>query len=266
MGATAVAGLRGGIRSDSDSCDWPLAAWNRPISETELVKASGLLKPEGTDLMIGAAFSDTAIMARTDLANFRVIHFATHGLVTAPREACPARPALLTSFGRPAPDGTASDGLLSFNEIFDLKLDADMVILSACDTAGQADVEATRAAGLTTGGGTALEGLVRAFIGAGGRSVLASHWPASDDFNATQRLINGLFEAPAGTASGEALLAAEQKLMADPNTSHPFYWSDFAVIGDGARPLLRDIPAVAPAGATATAVPNKGASGNHARR
>jgi CHAT domain-containing protein len=249
LAPAAVAGLRGGMRGADDSCEWPLAAWNRPISEAELVKAQGLLKGEGTDLMIGAAFTDSAIKARRDLDNFRVIHFATHGLVTAPREACPARPALLTSFG-----SGDSDGLLSFNEIFDLKLDADMVILSACDTAGQADVEATRAAGLTTGGGTALEGLVRAFIGAGGRSVLASHWPASDDFNATERLINGLFEARAGTASGEALLAAEQKLIAEPNTSHPFYWSDFAVIGDGARPLLREI-ATTPPTATAGVVP-----------
>ena len=239
----SITGLRGGVRGGGDSCEWPLAAWNRPISDAELVKASNLLKPQGADLMIGAAFSDTAIMARKDLDNFRVIHFATHGLVTAPSDTCPARPALLTSFG-----DAQSDGLLSFNEIFDLKLDADMVILSACDTAGQADVEATRAAGLTTGGGTALEGLVRAFIGAGGRSVLASHWPASDDFDATARLINALFEAPAGTPAGEALLAGEQKLMADPNTSHPFYWSDFAVIGDGARPLLRPT-AVPPASA-----------------
>jgi CHAT domain-containing protein len=239
MAPAMVSNLRGGVRGGGDSCEWPLEAWNRPISEAELVKASGLLKPQGADLLIGAAFSDTAIMARKDLDQFRVIHFATHGLVTAPSDTCPARPALLTSFGPRAADGSQSDGLLSFNEIFDLKLDADMVILSACDTAGQADIEATRAAGLTTGGGTALEGLVRAFIGAGGRSVLASHWPASDDFNATARLINALFEAPAGTPSGEALLAGEQKLMADPNTSHPFYWSDFAVIGDGARPLLR---------------------------
>ena len=234
MAPGSRAALRGGDGGAGDSCEWPLSTWNRPISEVELVKARTLLNGEGADLMIGGAFSDTAVMARKDLDNFRVIHFATHGLVVAPHRACPARPALLTSFG-----GGTSDGLLSFNEIFDLKLDADMVILSACDTAGQADVSATRAAGLTTGGGTALEGLVRAFIGAGGRAVLASHWPASDDFNATQRLINGLFEAPSGTSAGEALLTAEQKLMADPNTSHPFYWSDFAIIGDGTRPLVR---------------------------
>lgn len=192
-----------------------------------------LLSGQGTDIMVGPAFSDTAIKSRGDLNNFRILHFATHGLVTPPQPSCPARPALVTSFG---PQG--SDGLLSFSEIFDLRLDADMVILSACDTAGQADVAATRDAGIVTGGGSALEGLVRAFIGAGSRSVLASHWPAPDDFDATARLINGLFAAAPGTATGEALLKAQDALMTDVDTSHPYYWAGFAIIGDAARPLV----------------------------
>ncbi|MCH6579230.1 MAG: CHAT domain-containing protein, partial [Nitrospinae bacterium] len=98
--------------------------------------------------MTGADFTDTAIKSREDLSNFRILHFATHGLVTPPGPSCPTRPALLTSFG-----GEDSDGLLSFSEIFDLKLDADLVILSACDTAAAADVATTRAAGLGSGGG-----------------------------------------------------------------------------------------------------------------
>lgn len=224
---------RGATGEATGDCSWPLSTWGRPISEAELVKARGLLAGQGTDLMVGQAFSDTAIKSRGDLNNFRILHFATHGLVTPPEPTCPARPALVTSFG---PQG--SDGLLSFAEIFDLKLDADMVILSACDTAGEADVIATRETGLRTGGGSALEGLVRAFIGAGGRSVLASHWPAPDDFDATARLINGLFAAEPGTPTGEALLKAQQGLMSDVDTSHPYYWAGFAVIGDAARPLL----------------------------
>jgi len=243
-GAIQVARMRGmEAEMDRSGCDWPLAAWNRPISQEELVSAQKVLRNEGTDLMIGAAFSDTAIKARRDLADFRILHFATHGLVTPPREDCPTRPALLTSFG---PAG--SDGLLSFSEIFDLKLDADLVILSACDTAGQADISVTRETGLATGGGSALEGLVRAFIGAGGRAVLASHWPAPDDFMATTRLIGGLFEAVPGESSGEALLKAQRKLMDDVDTSHPYYWAGFAVIGDAARPLLRDTMPAAGAG------------------
>ena len=134
------------------------------------------------------------------LDNYRILHFATHGLVTAPRPDCPPRPALVTSFG-----GPGSDGLLSFREIFDLKLDADVVILSACDTAGAASASASREAGIMTGGNYALDGLVRAFIGAGARSVIASHWPVPDNYNATNRLISGLIEAKPGQPLADAL-------------------------------------------------------------
>lgn len=218
-------------------CDWPVSEWNKPIAADELNRAASLLRSGGAQVVTGAAFTDDGILARTDLSDYRILHFATHGLVTAPRPGCPARPALLTSFG-----GPRSDGLLQFSEIFDLKLNADLVILSACDTAGQATREATRAAGLGVGGGSALDGLVRAFIGAGGRAVIASHWPAPDEFNATQRLISGLFEAPQGEAMGDALHKAQLVLMDDVNTSHPFYWSGFAIVGDGARPLLTKTP------------------------
>jgi CHAT domain-containing protein len=212
-------------------CEWPAAAWNSPISATELQAATGIFGRSSSELMTGPAFTDTAIIERPDLASFRIVHFATHGLVTAPRDGCPARPALLTSFG----DGQ-SDGLLGFGEIFNLSLDADLVILSACDTAGQASLEATLEAGVTTGGGQALDGLVRAFIAAGGRQVIASHWPAPDDYNATQRLFSGFFADNGGTV-GDALLQAQRGLMDDPATSHPFYWAGFAIIGDGAKPL-----------------------------
>lgn len=213
-------------------CDWPAATWNQPIAASELREAAGLFGPSQAALMVGPAFTDTAVETRPDLADFRVVHFATHGLVTAPRAGCPARPALVTSF---APTG--SDGLLRFDEIFNLHLDADLVILSACDTAGGASLEATREAGETSGGGQALDGLVRAFIAAGGRQVVASHWPAPDDYNATERLVGGLFAAPAGEGVAEALRGSEQALMDNPDTSHPFYWAGFALIGDGRRPL-----------------------------
>src|SRR5690606_2255718 len=109
---------------------------------------------------------------------------------------------------------------------------------SACDTASLAGLEATRAAGLETGGGQALDGLVRAFIGAGGRQVIASHWPAPEEFDATKRLFSAFFASPPGASQAGALLAAQRQLMDDPETSHPFYWSGFALIGDGERPLF----------------------------
>jgi len=233
-GVRKAALTRSASGEETLDCSWPAAEWSRPIAAAELRSAARLLGPGESEVVTGAAFTDDAILTRPDLADYRILHFATHGLVTAPRRECPARPALLTSFGAPG----KSDGLLQFSEIFDLRLDADLVILSACDTAAKASKEATRAAGLGTGGGSALDGLVRAFIGAGGRSVIASHWPAPDEYKATERLITGLFTAGPEVPVAEALRRAQVTLMNEAATSHPFYWSGFAVIGDGARPLV----------------------------
>ena len=223
-------------------CSLPLSNWQRPISGKELQVASEILargNPDAVEVITGDAFTDTALMQRDDLSQYRIVHFATHGVVTAPRPRCPTQPALLTSFG-----GSGSDGLLTFRDIFDLNLDADLVILSACDTAGKATAIATQGAGLGTGGDVALDGLVRAFVGAGGRLVIASHWPVPDDFQATERLITGLFTAAPGTSTVRALRMSEQKLMDDKDTSHPFYWAAFAAVGDGDIPVVRATPQV----------------------
>jgi CHAT domain-containing protein len=218
-------------------CILPLSSWAHPISAKELETAGTIMRkldPAGVEIITGDRFTDSALAARTDLAQYRILHFATHGVVTARAAKCAAQPALLTSFG-----GSGSDGLLTFKDIFDLRLDADLVILSACDTAGKASAAATQQAGLGTGGDVALDGLVRAFAGAGARLVVASHWPVPDDFNATQRLITGLFSAPPGTPTVTALRLSQRQLMDDADTSHPFYWSAFAAVGDGEMPVIR---------------------------
>ena len=228
----------GQIPSAADrDCILPLSSWAHPISAKELEIAGSLLRqydPNGVQIMTRDQFTDTAIKARADLDQYRILHFATHGVVTARAAKCAAQPALLTSFG-----GAGSNGLLTFKDIFDLHLDADVVILSACDTAGKASAAATAQAGLSTGGDVALDGLVRAFVGAGGRLVVASHWPVPDDYNATQRLITGLFSAPPGTPTVTALRLSQRQLMDDEKTSHPFYWSAFAAVGDGDIPVIR---------------------------
>ncbi|NML93447.1 CHAT domain-containing protein [Novosphingobium olei] len=236
LGHNAVPAFRP-VTAVADECDWPLVTWQRPISADELVFAKQTIGG-ASDVRTDMAFSDSELLSDRTLDQYRVLHFATHGLVTAPRADCPARPALVTSFG-----DQGSDGLLTFREIFDLKLDADLVILSACDTAGMATVAASREAGVTTGGNYALDGLVRAFVGAGARSVIASHWPVPDDFNATKRLIGGVVGARPGEPLAQALEEAQVKLMDDPNTSHPFYWAAFIILGDGAKPLVQAGPA-----------------------
>lgn len=216
-----------------ERCTWSPNIWANPIKAKELREAAARFDASA-QVLTGTAFTDTGVAALADLAEFRILHFATHGLVTAPQPGCPPRPALLTSFA----EGAASDGLLSFAEIFDLRIDADLVILSACDTAGSATIGAAREAGVRSGGEFALDGLVRAFVGAGGRTVLASHWPVPDDFDATGRLVGGLF-AEDGRSTAEALRSSQLALMDDAQTSHPFYWSAFAVVGDGAARLAR---------------------------
>ena len=224
-------------------CLVPPGSWQRPISARELLMAQQAMArfdPQGAQVITGDGFTDTAIEGRTDLDQYRVIHFATHGVVTSSRAKCPTQPALLTSFG-----GEGSDGLLTFRDIFDLRLDADLIILSACDTAGKATAAATQDVGLATGGDVALDGLVRAFVGAGGRLVLATHWPIPDNYDATQRLITGLFTASPGTATVAALRQSERVLMDEADTSHPVYWAAFAAVGDGEIPVIRANPQVA---------------------
>src|SRR3546814_4516029 len=78
----------------ADDCGWSPLQWNRPIPATELREATQAIGGLGNELITGAAFTDEAVMARGDLDRFRILHFATHGLVTPPHPGCPARPAL----------------------------------------------------------------------------------------------------------------------------------------------------------------------------
>lgn len=182
----------------------------------------------GTDTIVtGQSFSDATVKARSDLSDYRVLYFATHGLLPQP-SACLPEPALVTSVG----DGADSDGLLDTTEILDLKLDADLVVLSACDTGGAGSGEADLT-GLQ-GGGEALGGLTRAVIYAGGRSLVVSHWAV--DSAATVRLMTGLFAAGA-PSTAEALQKAQVNLQQSNDWSHPYFWAPFTLVGDGSRPL-----------------------------
>jgi CHAT domain-containing protein len=179
----------------------------------------------GEKLVTGAAFTDDTVKARKDLADYKVLYFATHGLLPQP-SACLPEPALMTSVGI-----GDSDGLLDASEILDLKLDADLVVLSACDTGGGGGDSATT--GLQ-GGGEALGGLARAVIYAGGRSLIVSHW--SVDSVATVRLMTGMFGSGAGSEA-EGMQKAQVALQQNDQFSHPYFWAPFTIVGDGSKPL-----------------------------
>jgi CHAT domain-containing protein len=111
--------------------------------------------------------------------------------------------------------------MLQASEIAQLKLNADLVVLSACNTAETGEAV----------GGSALQGLSDAFFAAGAHSVLASHWEVPSA--ATETLMTGLFDS-ANRAHGlaQGLRQSQLALIARPGTAHPFYWAAFTIIGD----------------------------------
>ena len=175
---------------------------------------------------LGAAFTKDRFQAERDaLSDYRILHFATHGLLW-PSPDCLSEPALAVS----VTDG-AGDPLLTAREIRGLKLDAQLVVLSACETAGPA------VRGEIGAGGDSLSGLARAFFAAGARAVMASHWAVFSE--QTEDLTVAMYDeiGDSNASFSRALRSAQTKMRKDPKTSHPIYWAAFVVIGDGALSL-----------------------------
>ena len=167
----------------------------------------------------------------TDLSKFKIIAFATHGLVPGELDGL-AQPALALS--APAVADSDGDGLLTMEEILGLKLDADWVVLSACNTG----------AGVVAGA-EAASGLGRAFFYAGTRALLVTNWSVHSQ--SARELITDLFKRQADDPKitrGEALRQAMLALVdgpgyvgADGKTefayAHPLFWAPYSIIGDG---------------------------------
>jgi CHAT domain-containing protein len=119
--------------------------------------------------------------------------------------------------------------LLQASEISELKLNADWVVLSACDTAASDGV-----------GAEALSGLARAFLYAGARSLVVSHWDVLDE--ETARLMSDLFERSSENNSlshGEAVQQAQLNMLnsaKNDEDAHPRVWAPFVVVGEPAKP------------------------------
>jgi CHAT domain-containing protein len=169
-----------------------------------------------------------ALSASGTLARARIVHFATHGLLateTAALSGARSEPALVLTPPDKASD--EDDGLLTASEVGQLKLNADWVVLSACNTASAANDLA---------GAEALSGLARAFFYAGARALLVSHWAV--DSEATVELITGAFDEikrDANVGRAEALRRSMLALITRGGRSaHPAVWAPFIVVGEGA--------------------------------
>jgi CHAT domain-containing protein len=198
-----------------------------PESATELCTVARDLKADPAEMRLGARATEHEIKKLSEhgqLAQYRIVHFATHGALAGELKGTSEPGLLLTP-----PDAASEedDGYLSASEIAGLKLDADWVILSACNTA----------AGDATGA-QALSGLARAFIYAQARALLVSHWPV--DSGATVKLITTAMRemtSDGGVGRAEALRRAMLALIdkGEAKETHPAYWAPFVVVGEGAR-------------------------------
>jgi hypothetical protein len=193
-----------------------------------------------------------------DLDDYRVIYFGSHGQDPGTNE-CVQEALLVTTTPNPAearepaPAGQESlgDGMLDTSEIQRLSLNADLVVLAACDTVGMrrikqgAELTSAEAARLTrlTGlsGGGVIGNFASSFFVAGARAVLATYWAVEND--ATNRFMNAFFQtAGQGSAKSDAVQAAQRRLMDDPEFSNPVFWAPFVFIGDGSKTLKSTAP------------------------
>jgi CHAT domain-containing protein/tetratricopeptide (TPR) repeat protein len=201
-----------------------------PLPETvdELCAVAQQLGAQTDDVVLGGRMTESAIKqlsAKGSLQDYKVLHFATHGLVAGETELFAkgqAEPSLL--FTPPASPSETDDGLLTASEIAQLRLDADWVVMSACNTA---------AGGAHSS--EALSGLARAFFYAGARSLLVSHWAVDSD--AAVAITTGAvaaMKADPAIGRSEALRRALVAVMDKGGRyAHPATWAPFVLVGDG---------------------------------
>jgi CHAT domain-containing protein len=187
-------------------------------SAGELRRIAAALGAGGDSVFTGGEASERKVRG-TDLAQFRIVAFATHGLLPGELK-CQTEPALVLA--PPAAAGAADNGLLDASEIAQLRLDAEWVVLSACNTAGPGGKL----------GGESLSGLARAFLYAGARALLVSHWAVASRPTVvlTTGMVDAWTKAPAA-GKAAALARAQAQLAAARDTSHPFFWAPFILVG-----------------------------------
>ena len=197
-----------------------------PDTAIELRALGGSLQADDASLFLRERATETLVRSE-DLSRYRVLAFATHGLVAGELKGV-AEPALVST--PPETGSEDDDGLLTASEIATLKLDADWVILSACNTAA-AD---------GTPGAEGLSGLAKAFFYANARALLVSHWSVNSE--AAVAITTGMLGEMASDSNvgrAEALRRSMLAMLANEKNdyfAHPMFWAPFVVVGEGGTP------------------------------
>jgi CHAT domain-containing protein len=222
--------LRAAPKTESETSAGLASLPRLPETADEVRNIAIALKADlDADVFVGSKANEETVRS-ANLANRRVVMFATHGLVPGDLDGLTEPALALTA---PSVAQVQGDGLLTMSKILGLKLDADWVVLSACNTAAG-----------NGAGAEAVSGLGRAFFYAGTRALLVSNWPV--ETTSARALTTDLFRRQAeqaGLSRAEALRQAELALIDGPgyvadgkpyfSYAHPIFWAPFAVIGDG---------------------------------
>ena len=242
FGDPAFAGVPGTMRTSAD--DLFAERENRaravarlprlPGTRVEVSHLANLFAPGGSARFLGPDASEATfaqLSTQGHLSEIGILHFATHGLLAGDFRHL-SEPALALS---PPADGAVverpgglDDGLLTASEISGMRLSVDWVILSACDTSGAADLRSSL---------DGLSGLVRAFLVAGARSLMVSHWRVEDDI-AVALTTSTVLGTLNGQGKAEALRQAMREIANDTARddtdlplSHPTVWAPFFLVG-----------------------------------
>lgn len=196
-----------------------------PDTKIEVTAIGARLGAGPRDMILGEAFTKARVMS-PDVGRSRIVLLATHALLPTDLK-CQPGPSIVVSF--PANSPNAEAGFLRPADIEKLKLDAELVVLSACNTAGP-----------NAQTGESLSGLARAFFRAGAHGVLVTHWSIAS--GAAVPLMVNTFGAASDTA--QALRQAQLQMIDTAGSgnnpielSYPNFWAAFTIIGDGVRSL-----------------------------
>jgi CHAT domain-containing protein/tetratricopeptide (TPR) repeat protein len=192
-----------------------------PFTQTEAQNIGRLVPPNQQQTWLGFAANLTNVTA-PQLNDYRIVHFATHGVLDSQN---PQRSGLILS--RLTPNGTYQNGDLTLQEIFNLKLQAELVVLSACQTGmGQSidNVQDIQGEGLV--------GLTRGFMYAGTPRVMVSLWNVNDE--STAALMSQFYQnkLAKGMTPAAALRQAQLEMLRNPKYQAPFYWAPFILQGE----------------------------------
>jgi len=160
--------------------------------------------------------ADRDLFLKQDLSKYQILHFATHGLLNNRN---PELSGIVLSLVDE--NGKSKDGFLRLHDIYNMKIGADLVVLSACQTALGKDVK-----------GEGLIGLTRGFMYAGAESVVASLWQVED--RATAELMKKFYRAMLkdGLKPAAALRLAQVEMIKEDRWSNPYYWAAFTLQGE----------------------------------